>query len=211
MKNKILVSCIFLISLFLVSGLLLTPKVTFANGITGTHEFSSALVNTEATQKNHNTQNLSKNTIQTVATFEKSNNTLQTTYLLSASPVFAYQNGFYSGNVDDALFYANNSNTLDGINYQTQNSWPPALPDNRTLPSTTSANAPGTSGIGGGSTPLNNFISGSQNSVLHITSNLLHSTGSSWFYIAFIGNILTMLLGSYLRLHSGRSPGFIFE
>ena len=34
--------------------------------------------------------------------------------------------------------------------------------------------------------------------------------GSYWFFIASIGNILMMLFGWYLRLRSGRSPGFAF-
>lgn len=36
--------------------------------------------------------------------------------------------------------------------------------------------------------------------------NLLPVTGNNWFFFALIANVLMMLLGAYLRLHSGRSP-----
>ena len=41
-------------------------------------------------------------------------------------------------------------------------------------------------------------------------SQMLPTTGASWLFFALIGNILMFFLGAYLRLRSGRSPGFIF-
>ncbi len=62
------------------------------------------------------------------------------------------------------------------------------------------------------STSTSNTSSGSSSSgpgtVMGASANNLPVTGGSyWFFIALIGNILMMLLGGYLRLRSGRSPG----
>lgn len=37
--------------------------------------------------------------------------------------------------------------------------------------------------------------------------NILPATGNNWFFLAMLGNVLMLILGAYLRLRSGRSPG----
>jgi hypothetical protein len=78
----------------------------------------------------------------------------------------------------------------------------PTQPTNNNIPSSSSSSSPSSTSSGGSS-------SSGPGSVMGASANNLPVTGSYWFFIAFIGNILMMLLGGYLRLRSGRSPGFV--
>jgi hypothetical protein len=40
-------------------------------------------------------------------------------------------------------------------------------------------------------------------------SAILPSTGGNWLLFSLLGNIMMFFLGAYLRLRSGRSPGFV--
>jgi hypothetical protein len=81
----------------------------------------------------------------------------------------------------------------------TSPSAPVHQPTNNSVPASSST-SPGNV-LGSGSTP------GGPGLVLTVALKSLPVTGNYWFFIAFIGNILMMLLGGYLRLRSGRSPG----
>jgi hypothetical protein len=67
-------------------------------------------------------------------------------------------------------------------------------------------------GTGGNSGSSNNSDSGTGGSVLGAsTGSILPATGNSQQLWLLIANILTFLLGCYLRLRSGRSPAVVNE
>ena len=197
--------------------ILVVPHVALAYDASINNNAISAVVKTNKLDNTHNVKNYilisnkAKNLNNNVATFEKINNTFQTTYLISANSENDYRNEIYTGSLYTTPVFASSPDDLSYVIYQKDGSWPPALPDNRNFPSSTSASSPIASGLGGSGTPLGGFLPGSQSSILNISTSLHHSNGNNWFFIAFIGNILMMLLGRYLRLHSGRSPGFFFS
>jgi hypothetical protein len=87
----------------------------------------------------------------------------------------------------------------------------PEDPDDSENPDDTQYNPPAISGPTGGSSSGNSGSSISTNlgEVLGTVGDILPQTGS-WTLLFFIANILTFLLGCYLRLHSGRSPAFAY-
>lgn len=88
----------------------------------------------------------------------------------------------------------------------------PKMPDVPTAGSTPSVIVFSSSLYSSISGSLGRFLS--NHSFLTISSSFYNLSAmycySSWFFIAFIGNILIMLLGRCLRLHSGRSPGYVY-
>ncbi len=78
---------------------------------------------------------------------------------------------------------------------------PPILPPGVTTtpPSTGGGdNPPGSSGV----------VQGATSNAASAVGNMLPATGGNWLFFALLGNILMFLLGAYLRLRSGRGPGF---
>lgn len=67
---------------------------------------------------------------------------------------------------------------------------------------------PPTGGGGGGSNGPSSIVQSAAAAMNNAVGRILPSTGGSWLFFALIGNILMFLLGAYLRLRSGRSPGF---
>lgn len=59
--------------------------------------------------------------------------------------------------------------------------------------------SPAPSGQGGESKPSKEEVQAAAEEVLPVTGNL-------WFFLALIGNIAVLILGTYMRLRSGRSP-----
>ena len=112
-----------------------------------------------------------------------------------------------TGNISSMVTIQNgpiNVNTVENKEHAKSTPPPPPTP----TPQPTNSGAPSSSPSS--SSPSNNSSSSSSNgtgSVMGASANNLPVTGNYWFFIALIGNILMMLLGGYLRLHSGRSPG----
>jgi hypothetical protein len=97
-----------------------------------------------------------------------------------------------------------NSVTVTCCNQNTKPTTPPTSTPSGNMPSSSSTGGGSGSSSGNGSSSS----SGGPGSVLGASASNLPVTGSYWFFIALIGNILVMLMGGYLRLRSGRSPGY---
>lgn len=75
----------------------------------------------------------------------------------------------------------------------------PSVPVGAPLPpTTTTTTTTTTTSTPGGDTPHHVF-----------SGPNLPVTGNNWLILALFGNIMMLLLGAYLRLRSGRSPGFV--
>ena len=115
--------------------------------------------------------------------------------------------GFITGNITgDALVQQapiHISNLKEHTKPTTPSTPTPAQPANNTVPASSSSSSTSTTSSGA--------VSGGPVWVMGAFAHHLFLTGGSyWFFIASIGNILMMLLGGYLRLRSGRSPGYAY-
>jgi hypothetical protein len=81
---------------------------------------------------------------------------------------------------------------------------PTPAPSN--VPTPTSSPAPTTAPTSAASTPTPTASAAAQEQVLG-ASAILPVTGSNLFFFMMIGNVVMLLMGAYLRLRSGRSPG----
>jgi hypothetical protein len=80
---------------------------------------------------------------------------------------------------------------------------PPILP-----PGVTTTPPSPTGGGGPGSSPSSSSGVGGEVAIAAALGAMLPVTGTNWLVVALIGNVLMLFLGAYLRLRSGRSPGF---
>lgn len=81
----------------------------------------------------------------------------------------------------------------------------PAAPPPATGGNPSNGGGGDSSGNGNGSSSANGNGDGE---VLGLDDSILPATGSDWMLLAMIANILMFLMGLYLRLRSGRSPGY---
>jgi hypothetical protein len=79
---------------------------------------------------------------------------------------------------------------------------PPILPPGITT-------TPPTSVSGGGAPASSPAVQGVAQEMKAALSAILPSTGGNWLLFSLLGNIMMFFLGAYLRLRSGRSPGFV--
>ncbi|MDP3941691.1 MAG: hypothetical protein Q8Q49_05275, partial [bacterium] len=78
-------------------------------------------------------------------------------------------------------------------------------PPTPTPPTPTPTNKPGDGGGNGGGGGSSSGSSTAAN------GNILPATGGSWMLFVLIGNIIMLFFGVFLRLRSGRSPGFTYH
>jgi len=131
-----------------------------------------------------------------------------------------------TNNKDNVNIYTDNSNSFVHGNYgpftlsnitaycmcQKQHTKPVPSPA-PTTPQPTNNNVPVSSSSSSNSlssSPGSGSSFYGAGSIVGVSIKNLPVTSSYWFFIAFIGNILMMLLGGYLRLRSGRSPGYAY-
>jgi len=150
----------------------------------------------------------------TVANSASIINKLKEKYITGNNSV-SYNNGnvvIQTGNIESLTNIANGPINVSAITVsctcekEHNKSTPPPAP----TPTQPASNTVPTSSSTSTSNSSSGGSSGGAGSVLGASaSNLPVTGGSYWFFIAFIGNILMMLLGGFLRLRSGRSPGVI--
>ncbi len=79
----------------------------------------------------------------------------------------------------------------------------PSVPGSSANPST-----PATSTASAGASSASSGTSGISQAATASLGDSLPVTGANWFLFIILGNVLMFFLGAYLRLRSGRSPGF---
>lgn len=170
-------------------GIIAIPKVSFAYDSNNTVSISTDNTATIQTSSANVSTNAANSTVGDVSIITNRNN----------SAIYS-ANGFTS--VSTA--FANSSSRQQ----KPMSPSTPSQPTSGNVPSTEISSplssSSGFDGSSGGAT-----FAGVGSSI-GIATAMLPFTGSNWFFIAFIGNILMLLMGRYLRLHSGRSPGFAY-
>lgn len=86
---------------------------------------------------------------------------------------------------------------------------PPNTPPTHTeVPPATVPSSSGSSSSTSSTSPSSSVLGAS--TVAAVAGSILPATGGGWLLFILLGNISMFLLGAYLRLRSGRSPGFAF-
>lgn len=194
MNKSTKITIIIFFSVLLFGGIVTSPRTAAAAEITAT----GSIVNSATIVKED--RNASENTF----------NNLATTYITGTKTANYVDStdSFIAGNISgDAFLQSMQGYTINCLcpkHHSKPTSPSPAQPTDNSVPTSSSSSTTSSTSTGF------SFLSSGPGTILVASENSFFVSGSYWFFIALIGNILMMLLGGYLRLRSGRSPGFAF-